>query len=216
MTTDDQYTPTEEQVRAWCREGTGDYPDVMDEWLDRFLARVRRDAAREALDGLAAAEHRATRAEAQAAIRGRAVVIYRERAREADAERDRLHSMWRQRGVKQLAAEHRATPPEAERDRWHSMWRQRGVKHLAAEKRATRAEAERDEWRQTALDERAAALDALEQIKARDARIKAVRELHVYENRPVEKWARGHRFTGEHCAHDGEQWPCRTIRALEG
>ena len=54
------------------------------------------------------------RLEAQSDIRGRAVVMYRERAREA--------------------------------------------------------EAERDEWRQTALDERAAALDALEQIKARDAR----------------------------------------------
>src|SRR5699024_9052526 len=40
------------------------------------------------LDALAAAEHRATRAEAQSAIRGRAVVIYRERAREAEAERD--------------------------------------------------------------------------------------------------------------------------------
>lgn len=37
------------------------------------------------LDLLAAAEHRATRAEAQSAIRGRAVVIYRERAREAEA-----------------------------------------------------------------------------------------------------------------------------------
>ena len=44
MNNDDQYVPTEGQVRAWCREGTGDYPDVMDEWLDRFLARVRRDA----------------------------------------------------------------------------------------------------------------------------------------------------------------------------
>ena len=44
MTTDEQYVPDEEQVRAWCREGTGDYPDVMDEWLDRFLARIRRDA----------------------------------------------------------------------------------------------------------------------------------------------------------------------------
>ena len=49
MTTDEQYVPSEGQVRAWCREGVGDYPDVMDEWLDRFLARVRRDAAREAL-----------------------------------------------------------------------------------------------------------------------------------------------------------------------
>ena len=44
MNTDEQYVPGEEQVRAWCREGTGDYPDVMDEWLNRFLARVRRDA----------------------------------------------------------------------------------------------------------------------------------------------------------------------------
>ena len=79
MNNDEQYVPDEGQVRAWCREGAGDYPDVMDEWLDRFLASVRRDAARQ-------------------------------------------------------------------------------------------AEAERDEWRQTALDERAAALDALEQIKARDAR----------------------------------------------
>src|SRR5699024_3700687 len=60
------------------------------------------------LDRLAAAEHRAARAEAQSAIRGRAVAIYQQRAREA--------------------------------------------------------EAERGEWRQTALDERGAALDALEQI----------------------------------------------------
>lgn len=37
------------------------------------------------LDALATAEHRATRAEAQSAIRGRAVVMYRERAREAEA-----------------------------------------------------------------------------------------------------------------------------------
>lgn len=49
------------------------------------IARVRRDAAREALDGLAAAEHRIARLEAQSDIRGRAVVIYRDRAREAEA-----------------------------------------------------------------------------------------------------------------------------------
>ena len=48
-TTDEQYVPDEEQVRAWCRESTGDYPDVMNEWLDRFLARVRRDAERDAV-----------------------------------------------------------------------------------------------------------------------------------------------------------------------
>ena len=53
MSNDDQYTPTEGQVRAWCREGTGDYPDVMDEWLDRFLARVRRDAWEEGYDAAA-------------------------------------------------------------------------------------------------------------------------------------------------------------------
>ena len=50
MTTDEQYVPDEGQVRAWCREGTGDYPDVMDEWLDRFLASVRRDAWDEGYD----------------------------------------------------------------------------------------------------------------------------------------------------------------------
>ena len=44
MTTDEQYVPDEGQVRAWCREGAGDYPDVMDEWITRFLSRVRRDA----------------------------------------------------------------------------------------------------------------------------------------------------------------------------
>ena len=43
--------------------------------------------------------------------------------------------------------------------------------------RARQAEAERDEWRQTALDERGAALDTLEQIKARDKRIQAVQHL---------------------------------------
>ena len=47
----------------------------------------------------------------------------------------------------------------------------------ATEHRATRAEAERDEWRQAALDERGAALDLLEQIKVRDKRIQAVRDV---------------------------------------
>ena len=146
----DDYTPDEEHMSvAWIEydDAAEDINEAEAEF-DRFIAKVRRDAAREALDGLAAAEHRATRAEAQSAIRGRAVLIYQQRARQA----------------------------EAERDRWHSMWRQRGVKHLAAEKRATRAQTERDEWRQTALDERGAALDLLEQIKARDGRIQAVRD----------------------------------------
>ena len=122
MTTD---TTTEITEGDWKTLATTEITHLTDEekdylpraW-DEWIARVKRDAAREAL---AAAEHRATRAEAQSAIRGRAVVIYRERARQA--------------------------------------------------------EAERDEWRQTALDERGAALDLLEQIKVRDRRIQAVQHL---------------------------------------
>ena len=122
MTTD---TTTEITEGDWKTLATTEITHLTDEekdylpraW-DEWIARVKRDAAREAL---AAAEHRATRAEAQSAIRGRAVVIYRERARQA--------------------------------------------------------EAERDEWRQTALDERGAALDLLEQIKVRDERIQAVQNL---------------------------------------
>ena len=124
MTTDDQYTPDEEQVRAWCREGTGDYPDVMDEWLDRFLARVRRDAARQ-------------------------------------------------------------------------------------------AEAERDEWRQTALDERAAALDALEQIKARDARIEAVERLALAADDGTEYEHNGH-DPAEGEAECPGCWALGIRRALDG
>ena len=119
MTTD---TTTEITEGDWKTLATTEITHLTDEEKDylprawgEWIARVKRDAAREAL---AAAEHRATRAEAQSAIRGRAVVIYRERAREA--------------------------------------------------------EAERDEWRETALDERGAALDLLEQIKVRDKRIQAV------------------------------------------
>ena len=168
----DDYTPDEGHMSvAWVEydDAAGDINEAEAEF-DRFIAKVKRDAAREAL---AAAEHRATRAEAQAAIRGRAVVIYQQRARQA--------------------------------------------------------EAERDEWRQTALDERAAALDALDQIKARDARIKAVRDLH----RSVGLTA----YTGPRIKPSGEpipddtqvcdyctdpdelgwcEYPCPTIRALDG
>src|SRR5699024_690513 len=56
------------------------------------------------LDALAAAEHRATRAEAQSAVRGRAVAIYRDRAREAEAERDE----WREASVKLAASSNQA------------------------------------------------------------------------------------------------------------
>ena len=82
MTTD-EYVPTDDQVRGRYCDGTYVQTghtaegDEFDAWLDR----VKRDAAREALDR---AEHRIARLEAQANIRGRAVVMYRERAREAE------------------------------------------------------------------------------------------------------------------------------------
>ena len=116
------------------------------------------------------AEKRATRAEAQSAIRGRAVAIYRERARQAEAERDE----WREASAKLAASSNQANA-----DLYEAEAR---IRHLEATaqitvREALRAEVERDEWRQTALDERGAALDALEQIKARDARIKAVQAI---------------------------------------
>lgn len=61
-TSDEQYVPDEEDVRAdyalgGARDTIGDIdysalPDLQAEF-DRFLARVKRDAAREALEGLA-------------------------------------------------------------------------------------------------------------------------------------------------------------------
>ena len=101
------------------------------------------------LDALSAAEHRATRAEARAEVRGRAVAIYRKRAEEAE-----VAARW---------AHDRAYKADLS---WED-----------EKRRADQAEASRDEWRQTALDERGAALDLLEQIKARDKRIQAVQHL---------------------------------------
>lgn len=60
--------------------GSNEYLEPADA---EFIA-ASRAAVPALLDALAAAEHRATRAEAQSAIRGRAVVIYRERARKAE------------------------------------------------------------------------------------------------------------------------------------
>ena len=57
MTNDDQYVPSEKAVRRaytyYYDPATIRCPDTEQEF-DRFLARVRRDAAREALDGLIA------------------------------------------------------------------------------------------------------------------------------------------------------------------
>lgn len=65
---------------------------------------------------------------------------------------------------------------QAESDRDWNLRSSRLAKEerIKANARAEKAEAERDEWKEVALQERAAALDALEQVKVRDARIKAV------------------------------------------
>ena len=97
------------------------------------------------LDLLAAAEHRATRAEAQSAVRGRAVVIYRERAREAET---RIKA-WEKQYDHDLAQ---------------------------ADLIADQAEARVRDLAQEVKDERGACLDQMEQVRIRDARIKAVQD----------------------------------------
>lgn len=70
------------------------------------------------LDLLAAAEHRATRAEAQSAIRGRAVVMYRERAREAEARIKAVRELvadLEQRGADQIGWDAAALLPDLRR-----------------------------------------------------------------------------------------------------
>ena len=104
------------------------------------------------LDAIDQAEHRATRTEAQSAIRGRAVVIYRDRARKAETERD-----WNLRSSR-LAKEER----------------------IKANARAVSAEARIRDLTQEVRDERGAVLDLLEQVKVRDARIKAVQDALSY------------------------------------
>ena len=78
--TDPVTTPDTERLR-------GRYWRECAEELQATVVKLQ-DDEEALLARLQAAEHRATRAEAQSAIRGRAVVIYRERAREAEAERD--------------------------------------------------------------------------------------------------------------------------------
>ena len=55
MTTDERYVPSEDEMRhAYWLTRMLDHHAAVDAAFDRFLARVRRDAAREALDGLLA------------------------------------------------------------------------------------------------------------------------------------------------------------------
>ena len=133
------------------------------------------------LDRLAAAEHRAARAEAQSAIRGRAVAIYQRRARAAEEEarewRSEAEWLHKIESDDLKEADLRAIEAEAAARRAHDRAYKADLAWEDEKRRADQAEASRDEWRQTALDERGAALDALEQIKVRDARIKAVQDL---------------------------------------
>lgn len=57
----DEYAPSIEYVRESFVHGATSQPDPRDReaGFDRFIARVKRDAAREALDGLAEQEARA-------------------------------------------------------------------------------------------------------------------------------------------------------------
>ena len=139
--TDPVATPDTERLR-------GRYWRECAEELQATVVKLQ-DDEEALLARLQAAEHRATRAEARAEVRGRAVAIYRKRAEEAE-----VAARW---------AHDRAYKADLS---WED-----------EKRRADQAEASRDEWRQTALDERGAALDLLEQIKARDKRIKAVQHL---------------------------------------
>jgi hypothetical protein len=37
---------------------------------------------------------------------------------------------------------------------------------------------------------------------------------HQHAHKAVEPWAAGYRFTGDHCALDGDHWPCPTVAAV--
>ena len=58
--------------------------------------------------------------------------------------------------------------------------------------------------------------DLLDLARKQQAALAAVKALHVFAHTDVEPWAKGYRFSGDHCAYDGERWPCTTIEALEG
>src|SRR5699024_2170555 len=97
--------------------------------LDELMSEM--GGSREALDGLADAEHRATRAEAQSAIRGRAVAIYQRRAREAEAERDWNWRSSRNSKIERIKANARADKAERERDEYRrslERWRESAIR----------------------------------------------------------------------------------------
>ena len=52
-------------------------------------------------------------------------------------------------------------------------------------------------------------------LEAAIAKLNAVRDLHKDTHRTVEPWAAGYKWTGHHCTHDGQSWPCETVAAME-
>ena len=58
--------------------------------------------------------------------------------------------------------------------------------------------------------------ELLDLARKQQAAIDAVKGLHVFAHTDVEPWAKGYRFTGDHCAYDGEHWPCTTAAAITG
>ena len=85
MTTDPFIEAAHTEVKRMYRDGVNRAHNLaMMEARGGFIAGARWARARLTAQD-ARVEYRATRAEAQSAIRGRAVVMYRERAREAEA-----------------------------------------------------------------------------------------------------------------------------------
>src|SRR5690625_2818241 len=181
------------------------------------------------LDSLDAAEHRATRAEAQSAIRGRAVLIYQQRAREAEAERERDEyrrslERWRESAIrgrkerdeaKKFAGlwkeATRRTIRHAERkDEVLDAWRTRALdaeerERILIAERARRGEVCPDKDAHWRLDEALADLQAAE-----DRAEQAVRDLHE------RAWNGELDYCPRCLDYDGAIWPCKTIRILEG
>ena len=122
--------------------------------LDELMSEM--GVSREALDGLADAEHRATRAEAQAAIRGRAVAIYQRRAQEAEAERDWNWRSSRHSKIERIKANARADRAEAEARTQRHRADDMEDNALRAQTNLRAAEERVDEWRQATLEESAA------------------------------------------------------------
>ena len=106
------------------------------------------------------------------------------------------------------AAEHRATRAEAQ-----SEARRVDIEYWQGVARGNAVTV--DVWKETALQERGAALDALEQIKVRDARIKAVERLAYAADDGTEYEHNGH-DPAEGEAECPGCWALGIRRALDG